>query len=352
MITFAIVLSLLLLGVILYLLFRLQVLGSVYRGTYTKRVSLSNRVNATLLLLFLVIGGAAFFWSFFDAKKDFDIPAASVHAVWINDMFWTTMIVIGIVFVITHILLFWYSYKFQYNAEKKAFYYPHNNKLEIIWTMIPAVVMAMLVFSGWKNWTKIMNPAPADAVVMEIYGKQFNWLVRYPGADNQLGRVKHTLIDASNEFGYDVTDPVSQDDIVMPAEVHIPKGRPVLFNIRSRDVIHDVWQPHFNIQMHAVPGMPTKFWFVPTKTTAEMAMETGNPDFKYEISCSQICGQGHFAMRMVVIVDEPEDYDAWMAQQKPFKETAAELFANQQQASTELVSAKEEVKKVEDKAAL
>lgn len=352
MITFAIVLSLLLLGVILYLLFRLNVLGSVYRGTYTKRVSLSNKVNATLLLLFLIIGGVAFFWSFFDAKKDFDLPTASVHAVWINDMFWTTMIVIGIVFVITHILLFWYSYKFQYKAEKKAFYYPHNNKLEIIWTMIPAVVMAMLVFSGWKNWTKIMNPAPADAVVMEIYGKQFNWLVRYPGADNQLGRVKHTLIDASNEFGYDVTDPVAADDIVLPAEVHIPKGRAVLFNIRSRDVIHDVWQPHFGVQMHAVPGMPTKFWFVPTKTTAEMAMETGNPDFKYEISCSQICGQGHFAMRMVIIVDEPEDYDAWMAQQKPFKETASDLFANKEKAPANLVSAGEEVKKVEDKAAL
>jgi cytochrome c oxidase subunit II len=352
MITFAIILSLLLLGVILYLLFRLNVLGSVYRGTYTKRVSLSNRVNATLFLLFLIVGGIAFFWSFFDAKKDFDVPTAAVHAVWIKDMFWTTLIVIGIVFVITHILLFWYSYKFQYKADKKAYYYPHNNKLEIIWTMIPAVVMAMLVFSGWKNWTKIMNPAPADAVVMEIYGKQFNWLVRYPGADNQLGRVKHTLIDASNEFGYDVTDPVAKDDIVLPAEVHIPKGRPVLFNIRSRDVIHDVWQPHFNIQMHAVPGMPTKFWFVPTKTTAEMAMETGKPDFKYEIACSQICGQGHFAMRMVVIVDEPEDYDAWMAQQKPFSETAADLFANQAQASTELVSAKEEVKKVEEKAAL
>lgn len=352
MITFAIVLSLLLLGVILYLLFRLNVLGSVYRSTYTKRVSLSNKVNATLLLLFLIIGGVAFFWSFFDAKKDFDLPTASVHAVWINDMFWTTMIVIGIVFVITHILLFWYSYKFQYKADKKAFYYPHNNKLEIIWTMIPAVVMAMLVFSGWKNWTKIMNPAPADAVVMEIYGKQFSWLVRYPGADNQLGRVKHTLIDGSNEFGYDVADPVAADDIVSPPEVHIPKGRPVLFNIRSRDVIHDVWQPHFNIQMHAVPGMPTKFWFVPTKTTAEMAMETGNPDFKYEISCSQICGQGHFAMRMVVIVDEPEDYDAWMVQQKPFKETASDLFANKEQAPAKLVSAGEEVKKVEEKAAL
>jgi cytochrome c oxidase subunit 2 len=352
MITFAILLSLLLLGVILYLLFRINILTSVYRGTFSKRVGLSNKVNATLFMIFLIVGGIAFFWSFGDAKKDFDVPSASVHGVWIQDMFWTTMIVIGIVFVVTHILLFWYSYKFQYNPEKKAYYYPHNNKLEILWTMIPAVVMAMLVFSGWKNWTKIMNPAPADAVVMEVYGKQFNWLVRYPGADNQLGRVKHTLIDASNEFGYDFTDPKAQDDIVSPQEVHIPKGRPVLFNIRSRDVIHDVWQPHFNINMHAVPGMPTKFWFVPTKTTAEMAMETGKPDFQYEIACSQICGQGHFAMRMVIVVDEPEDYDAWLAQQQPYKVKSPELFAEQTEAPATLVSGESEVKKVEEKAAL
>jgi cytochrome c oxidase subunit II len=352
MITFAILLSLLLLGVILYLLFRIQVLASVYRGTFSKRVSTSNRVNAVLFLLFLIIGGIAFFWSFFDAKKEFDVPTASVHGVWIRDMFWTTMIVIGIVFVLTHILLFWYSFKFQYNAEKKAYYYPHNNKLEIIWTMIPAVVMAMLVFTGWKNWTKIMNPAPQDAVVVEIYGKQFNWLARYPGADNTLGRVKHTLIDASNEFGYDFSDPKAQDDIVSPQEVHIPKGRPVLFNIRSRDVIHDVWQPHFNINMHAVPGMPTKFWFVPTKTTAEMAMETGNPEFKYEIACSQICGQGHFAMRMTLVVDEPEDYDAWLAEQPAFKTKSPELFAQKQEAPAKVVSAEGEEKKVEGKAAL
>jgi cytochrome c oxidase subunit II len=352
MITFAIILSLLLLGVILYLLFRLQVLSAVYRGTFSKRVSLSNRVNAGFFLAFLIIGGTAFFWSFFDAKKDFSVPVASVHGAWIDDMFWTTMIVIGFVFVVTHILLFWYSFKFQYNAEKKAYYYPHNNKLEVIWTMIPAIVMALLVFSGWKNWTKIMNPAPADAVVVEILGKQFNWLVRYPGADNELGRVKHTLIDASNEFGYDFTDPKAADDIVSPQEVHIPKGRPVLLHIRSRDVIHDVWQPHWNVQMHAVPGMPTKFWFVPTKTTAEMAMETGKPDFQYEISCSQICGQGHFAMRMVIVVDEPEDYDAWLATQKPYKETAADLFAEAAKAPVQTVSTGSEEKKVEEKAAL
>ena len=350
MITLAIILSLALLGVILYLLFRIQVLSSVFRGSFNKRVSTSNRVNAILFLLFLVVGMAAFFWSFFDT--DFVQPVASVHGQWIDDMFWTTMTVIGIVFVITQILLFYYSYRYQYKENQTAYYYPHNNKLEVFWTLIPAIVMAMLVFSGWKAWTKITNPAPADAVVVEIMGKQFNWLVRYPGKDNELGLVKHTLIDATNEFGYDVSDKKSLDDIVAPAEFHIPKGKPVLFKIRSRDVIHDVWQPNWNVNMHAVPGMPTRFWFVPTKTTAEMATETGNPDFKYEIACSQICGQGHFAMRIVVVVDEPEDYEQWLAGQKPFSETGAELFAKQSEKPASVVSAEKEVKTEEVKAAL
>ncbi len=355
MITIAILLTLGLLGIVLYQLFRLNVLTSVFRGSFEKRASTSNRANAILFLLFLIIGGAAFAWSFKEYKPEFMIPVGSVHGKWIETMFWTSMLVIGFVFVVTQVLLFYYSYKYQFQEDKKAYYYPHNNKLEIIWTMIPAVVMAVLVFSGWKNWTKITNPAPTDAVVVEIVGKQFNWLVRYPGLDNQLGKVKHTLIDAENEFGYDFSDPKAEDDIVQPSEVHIPKGRAVLFKIRSRDVIHDVYQPHFRVQMHAVPGMPTRFWFVPTKTTAEMAELTGKPDFQYEIACSQICGQGHFGMRMTLIVDEPEDYDAWMA--KMAKENThilkkPELFAKAKTNTVPVVTQVKEKKSAEVKAAL
>ena len=326
MITFAIILSVILLITILVLLFRIQVLVSVFRGSFKQDIGKSNKVNAVLLLLFLIIGGAAFAWSFIDAADQFMLPIASVHGVWTDEMFWLTMGVIGIVFVITQILLFVYSYKYQYKSDRKAYYYPHNNKLEIIWTAIPAVVMALLVFSGWKTWTKITGPAPEEAVVVEIMGKQFNWLARYPGADTKLGVVKTNLIDATNEFGFDFNDPNSMDDFV-PREIHVPKGKPVLLKIRSRDVIHSVYMPHFRLKMDAVPGMPTKFWFVPTKTTYEMQTETGNPDFKYELACAEICGRGHFAMRMVVVVDEPEEYEAWVAQQKPFIEQNPDLLA-------------------------
>jgi cytochrome c oxidase subunit 2 len=279
------------------------------------------------MLLFLIIGGIAFVWSWIDSQDDFMLPVGSEHGVWIDEMFWLTMVILGIVFVITQILLFWYSYKFQHRDDKRAYFFPHNNKLEIFWTVIPAIVMALLVFRGWKTWTTITNPAPEDAIVVEVVGKQFNWLVRYPGADNRLGVTKTKLIDGSNELGMDFSDKASMDDFIVN-EIHIPKGKPVLFKIRSRDVMHSFFVPHFRAQMHAVPGMPTKFWLTPTKSTADMANETGNPDFKYELVCNQICGRGHFAMRAVIVVDEPDDYEAWVAKQKPFIESNPDLLTN------------------------
>ncbi|KAA6435943.1 cytochrome c oxidase subunit II [Rufibacter glacialis] len=269
------------------------------------------------MAFFLIMGGL-FVWSFLDAQDDMILPVASEHGIAIDSMFWLTMAVIGFVFVLTHILLFLYSYKYQHQEGKRAFYYPHNNKIEIIWTVIPAVVMALLVFSGWKTWAKITSPAPDNAVVVEVMGKQFNWLTRYPGADNKLGLVKHTLIDATNEFGLDLTDQNAQDDFAgEPSAFHVPKGVPVLLKIRSRDVIHSVFLPHFRVKMDAVPGMPTTFWFIPTKTTAEMQSETGNANFQYELACTEVCGRGHFAMKLNMIVDEPEEYQKWVeAQQK------------------------------------
>ncbi|MFB9864186.1 cytochrome c oxidase subunit II [Rufibacter immobilis] len=321
MITIAVALSIILLLVILYLLFKIQVLASIFTGSYRRDVGKSNKVNAALLIVFFLVMGGLFIWSFVSSKDEMILPIASEHGIAIDSMFWLTMAVIGFVFVLTHILLFVYSYKYQHQDGKRAYYYPHNNKIEIIWTVIPAVVMALLVFSGWKTWAKITSPAPDNAVVVEVMGKQFNWLIRYPGADNKLGLVKTTLIDATNEFGIDLNDKNAQDDFAgEPSAFHVPKGQPVMLKIRSRDVIHSVFLPHFRVKMDAVPGMPTTFWFIPTKTTAEMQTETGNPNFQYELACTEVCGRGHFAMKMTMIVDEPEDYQKWVAtqQQKTF----------------------------------
>ncbi|OON69175.1 cytochrome c oxidase subunit II [Hymenobacter sp. CRA2] len=326
MIALGILLALVLLLVVFGLLFRLQILTSIFSGSYARQIGLSNRVNAILMVVFMVVGMAAFAYSFVANFDKMNPPIASVHGLHTEKLFWTTMIIIGIVFVLTQVALFVYSYKYQYREGRRAFFYSHNNKIEVIWTVIPAIVMAGLVFGGWKEWSNIMGPAPKDAVEVEIMGKQFNFLVRYPGRDQKLGRINYRLIDATNEFGFDLNDQRGLDDFTA-SEVHVPKGHPVLLHIRSRDVLHAVYAPHFRVQMYAVPGMPTKFWFIPTKSTDEMRAQTGNPNFNYEIACNQICGRGHFAMKANIIVDEPDDYIAWYAQQKSFADQNPDILA-------------------------
>jgi cytochrome c oxidase subunit II len=226
-----------------------------------------------------------------------------------------------IAFFIVNSVLFYFPMKYRYKEGKKATFYHHDNKLEIIWTIIPAVIMAALVFTGLQTWTKIMADAPADAEVIEIMGKQFSWQVRYPGVDNnKLGNFNYKLIDdaAGNQFGIDFTDENSFDDFTNGTEMHIPKGKPVLLKIRARDVLHSVFIPHMRVKMDAVPGMPTKFWFKPEKTTAEMRADLGNPDFNYEIACTEVCGRSHFGMRLLLVVEEQAEYDKWKKEQKTF----------------------------------
>lgn len=324
-------LVLVLLLVVFGLLFRIQILTAIFSGSTNKEIGTSNRVNALLMLVFMVVGGGLFFYSFAQAYPKMNPPIASIHGHAMEKMFWTTMIVIGIAFVITQALLFIYAYKYQHRDGRRAYFFSHNNKIEVIWTVIPAVVMAALIFAGWKAWTRITGPAPKDAVVLEVMGKQFNWLVRYPGRDLKLGVVNYRLIDASNDFGFDLSDKAALDDFVA-SEIHIPKGHPVLIKIRSRDVLHAVYMPQFRVQMYAVPGMPTRFWFTPTTTTDEMRAKLGNPNFNYELACNQICGKGHFAMKYTIVVDEPDDYQAWFAAQSPISKNA-DLMASFKQMS-------------------
>lgn len=321
-----IVVGIFLILAILIVLYRIHVLIEVAKGNYKKRVTGSNRVNAVLFLLFM-IAGLILFWGF--SIKEFDnymVPVASEHGVLYEHMFWATTIITLIVFFITQILLFYFSFRYHYREDRKAHFYPKNDNLEKIWTIVPAIVMAILVFAGLKTWNKITSKPPKDAEVVEIMGYQFAWKIRYPGKDNKLGSYDYRLIDATNVMGVDFRDKASFDDFE-PRVMHIPKGKPVLFKIRSRDVIHSVYCPFFRLKMDAVPGMPTSFWFVPTKSTDDMRKETGNPDFNYEIACAELCGRGHFSMRLMVVVDTPEEYAKWKAEQKPWLSSNPDYLA-------------------------
>ena len=150
-----------------------------------------------------------------------------------------------------------------------------------------------------------------------MIGQQFLWTARYPGVkDKMLGKQNYRMIDASNEMGLDLSDKNSFDDF-KSLELHLPKGKEVQLMIRAKDVLHSVFLPHFRLKMDAVPGMYTTFKFIPTKSTADMREETGNPNFNYEMACTEVCGRGHFSMRFPVFVhDTVEDYENWMASQE------------------------------------
>jgi cytochrome c oxidase subunit II len=290
---------------------------SVLKGEEKTRRQ-NNRINAFFLLGFLILGliGAWYCNELYYGKTLFPQGSASIEGESLDRMFMITTAVTGFVFVLTQILLFWFSFKYQEKDNTKAYYFAHSTKLELIWTTIPAIVLCVLVVFGLKAWFKITGDAPKDAIVVEVTGHQFGWEFRYPGADKVLGKKDYKLTKGANSLGVDFEDPASLDDIHVSATMHIPVGKPVKMVINAQDVIHDVGLPHFRLKMDAVPGIPTTQWFTPKFTTEEMKAKTGNPNFTYEIACDQMCGKGHFSMRGIIIVESEAEYRKWLATQK------------------------------------
>lgn len=312
---FYIVLAIFLVVAVLLLIFRITRLVGIVKGTGEKIVTGSNNFNAAMMVVFMVLFFGLAAWYSYANYDAYVPPVASEHGELTDKLFWRTMWVTGIVFAITNILLFVFSWKYRYSEKRKALFYPHNNKLEILWTGVPAIVLTWLVISGWMAWDGIMSEAPEESEQIEIMGYQFQWSIRYGGVDNQVGDYDYRLIDAVNEHGQDLSDRSNFDDFISNSLV-IPKGDPVLLKIRARDVLHSVFIPHMRVKMDAVPGMPTQFWFVANKSTAEMRVEEGNPDFNYELACTEVCGGGHFSMKKRVVVLEPEEYAEWKVDQK------------------------------------
>ncbi len=242
---------------------------------------------------------------------------ASEQGVWINNLMNVTLILTGIVFVLTHIALFWFVYKYHYSKGRKAYFYSHNNKLEIIWTVVPSAVLTLLIVFGIQKWFKIFSPAPKDAIVIEVTGKQYSWVVRYAGRDKMLGARDFALVKGDNELGINWNDRKSQDDF-MPDEIVIPVNKPVSINIGALDVIHNFYLPHFRLMMSAVPGVPTHLWFRPTVTTEEMRKELNNPKFDYVVACNKLCGSGHYNMQKKVVVVSEEEYEKWVKTQRSY----------------------------------
>jgi cytochrome c oxidase subunit 2 len=291
---------------------------SVLKGEEVSRKQ-NNKINGFLMVAFLVLGmiGVWYCNKLYFHKTLLAVDSASYEGARVDSMLWITIAVTGIVFVLTQAVLFWFAFKYQ-DSGRKVFYFPHNNKLEVIWTIIPAIVLTVLVVIGLRNWFLFTGEPKKGAMVVEVTGKQFNWIFRYPGKDGAFGKKYFKNIDdaADNSLGIIWDDKLSHDDVVTDKLVLI-KDKPVQLVIGSRDVIHDVGLSHFRMKMDAVPGIPTTMWFTPKYTTKEMKELTKNPNFVYEISCDQMCGNSHFSMRGVIEVVDQEEYDVWMAKEKP-----------------------------------
>ncbi len=307
-----------------------------------------NKFNGYMMIAFLIFIYAITIASFVYLG---DLPltsnSASEHGPGLDSLMIISMVVIFIVQTITQFLLHYFAYKYKGEKGRKALFYADNNMLEAIWTVIPVIVLAGLIIYGLFTWNDIMNVDESDdPMVVELYAQQFNWKARYGGSDNVLGKANVRLIDLdkANILGVDEDDPNAQDDVIV-TELHLPKGRPVLFKMRSQDVLHSAYMPHFRAQMNCVPGMVTQFAFTPTVTTAEMRQ---NPDiqekveninalrlqrkaeideagqdllyqFDYLLLCNKICGKSHYNMQMKIVVETQEEFDAWMKEQKTFE---------------------------------
>jgi cytochrome c oxidase subunit 2 len=302
-----------------------------------KSVIATEKDNNTQGILFALFG--IFFYGlmiFSFAKYSVVLlpEAASVEGQRIENLYIVTMLLILFVQAITQFLLFFFAFKYRGIKGRKALFYADSNKLEMIWTITPAVVLAGLVLYGLSVWTDVMDASDAEnPLIIEVYAKQFQWEARYAGIDNELGLANVRNIKGINTMGVDMSDLNSLDDIPV-RELHLPKGRKVVFKFRSQDVLHSAYMPHFRAQMNCFLGMVTHFAFIPSMTTEEMratketiakveginkirAKKGEDPyEFDYLLLCNKICGVSHYNMQMKIIVEEEAEFNSWLNSQK------------------------------------
>ena len=259
--------------------------------------------------------------------------SASIEGEHDDNLFSITFWLIGVVQFIMQFLIFYFTFKYKGNKDNKAKFYADSHKLEVIWTITPAVVLVFLIGYGLWQWNDVMDLSnEKDAVVIEVYSQQFRWDARYAGKDNTLGYGNVNFIKGINTMGVDMTDKNSLDDKQV-TELYLPKGRKIHFKFRSQDVLHSAYMPHFRAQMNCVPGMVTEFGFTPKYTTEEMRQQPeviakakginkirkakGEDPyiFDYLLLCNKICGASHYNMQMKITVVEEDEYEAWIAKQ-------------------------------------
>lgn len=358
-------------------LIRVYELSSKLRNSGEDEVSnRDNRLNGRLMLAFM----AFFFLGFIYLMSEYGWTgrgvAASVHGRDLDSLLNLNFIIIILVFFLTNSLLFIFTYKYIRKPGVPAFYYPHNNKLEMLWTVVPAAVLAVIIILGLKTWNTVTDSAKKESIRIELFSKQFDWTARYSGEDNTLGNFDYKLTTANNELAlltsntidsaiFEMEDGLSGikaleaklndnkimlvpeekekmivdldrkerlirllyqmkarhnkkvdafawDDIIQKDTLYLCENKEYEFNFRAKDVIHSAHFPHFRAQMNTVPGLTTRFKFTPDITTKEMREIKQNDKFNYVLLCNKICGGAHYKMKMIIVVLPEGEYNTWM----------------------------------------
>ncbi|TNE72573.1 MAG: cytochrome c oxidase subunit II [Bacteroidetes bacterium] len=335
-----------------------------------------NRLNAKLMLTFMIVFFVSVVYLILHYGWVGRGTAASVHGRDIDWLMNLNLIIIFAVFFLTNALLYIFAFKYVKKPGVPALYYPHNNKLEMLWTVVPAMVLAVIIILGLKTWNEATDEASAESIRIELFSKQFDWTARYAGKDNVLGKFDYKLTLDNNELALKTTatidsairmmeegpmgiktleaklndrniilvpeerakmeadlsrkerlirllyqmkqkhdtkdDASAWDDFIQKDTLYLCKGKEVEFNFRSKDVIHSAFFPHFRAQMNTVPGLTTRFKFTPDVSTAEMREIKGDDKFNYVLLCNKICGGAHYKMKMMVVVLEEDDYNNWV----------------------------------------
>ena len=365
-------------------LVRVYELSSKLRKTGEYEVS--NRDNvlmARLMLIFMIFQFLGLIYLMIKYGWTGLGVAASNEGVETDWLLKLNFVIILAIFFLTNFLLFYFSFKYVRKPGVKAYYYPHNNKLELIWTIVPAVVMAVIIILGLKSWNKLTAMSGSDAIRIELFSKQFDWTARYAGADNVLGRHDYKLTTDNNELALITSNTIDTsirvmlqgpsgieaiqrilnnrdtvlndstmnalrtdlsrkerllrslfqmkgqhkkaldnsawDDIIQKDTLYLCVNQPYEFNFRSKDVIHSAYFPQFRAQMNNVPGMTTRTKFTPILTTEQMRKKMNDPKFNFVLLCNKICGGAHYKMKMIIVVKDKKSYDLWMKQKS--KET-------------------------------
>jgi cytochrome c oxidase subunit 2 len=227
-----------------------------------------------------------------------------------DDTLTITLVITGIFFVVINLFVVYTVIRFRHRkGVERAAYVPDNKKLEHWLIGVTTVGIVALLAPGLVVYAAYVNP-PADSLVLEVVGQQWQWRYRFQGDGGKLGFSDARFVSGANPFGLDPDDPAGQDDIVVSGnEVHLPIDKPVKVLLRSHDVLHDFFVPQFRARMNIVPGQVSSFWFTPTVKG------------RYEAMCAQLCGVGHPNMRGTVIVEDAASFQAWLKTQPTFAAT-------------------------------